>query len=69
MKILENERNIPMEALPSDIIAYVNSKYKNKKIKEISKMTDRMHVVSYQVQVDGKNLVFDSKGNYLKSVK
>ncbi len=67
--LLENERNIPMEALPSDIIAYVNSKYKNKKIKEISKMTDRMHVVSYQVQVDGKNLVFDSKGNYLKSVK
>jgi hypothetical protein len=67
--LLENKRNIPIEALPVDIVNYINSKYKNKKIKEVFKMTDRMHVVSYQVQVDGKNLVFDAKGNYLKSVK
>ena len=67
--MLENERNIPIEALPVDIVTYVNSKYKNKKIKEVSKMTDRMHIVSYQIQVGGKNLVFDAKGNYLKSVK
>lgn len=67
--LLENERNIPIEALPKDIVTYLNSKYKNKKIKEVSKLTDRMHNVSYQVQVGGKNLVFDAKGNYLKSVK
>lgn len=67
--LLENERNIPIEALPRDIITFINSKYKNKKINAVSKMTDRMHVVRYQVQVDGKNLVFDDNGNYLKSFK
>lgn len=65
--LLENERNIPIEALPRDIITFLNSKYKNKKVKAVSKMTNKTHVVTYQVQVDGKNLVFDGKGNYLKS--
>lgn len=67
--LLENEKNVAIISLPAPIAKYVADNYKGKKIKEAAKMTDNKGVVTYEAEVNGKDLIFDAKGNYLKSVK
>ncbi len=67
--LIENEKNIKIASLPAPIAKYVADNYKGKKIKEAAKMTSNKGVVTYEAEVNGMDLIFDSKGNYLKSVK
>jgi Putative beta-lactamase-inhibitor-like, PepSY-like len=67
--LLENEKNIPISKLPAAVSKYVSANYKGEKIKEAAIMTDNKGVVTYEAEVNGKDLIFDAKGNYIKSVK
>ncbi len=66
---MESEVTIKESELPATAISYVKSRYKGKKIRESAKITTAAGVVSYEAEVNGKDLLFDMTGNFLKSVK
>ena len=65
--ILETETEI--KDLPKDILAAVKAKYPNQKVLEIAKITNSKSVVTYEVEIKGKDLIFDSKGKFLEEIK
>ncbi|MBC7525271.1 MAG: PepSY-like domain-containing protein [Flavobacterium sp.] len=67
--LLESEKNIKIASLPAPVAKYVADNHKGKKITEASKIKDRKGVVTYEAEVNGMDLIFDAKGNYIKSVK
>jgi hypothetical protein len=52
--------------LPAGVAAYVKQHYKGVKITEAGKVTDAKGATMYEAEVNGKDLVFDEKGNFLK---
>jgi hypothetical protein len=67
--IIETEVEISAEELPADAKAYVVKNYPHKKIKEAAKITDARNSVSYEAEVDGRDLIFDNTGKFLKEVR
>ena len=68
-KILETEIEIKVDALPANAKAYISKNYAGQKIKEATKITDNKGVVTYEAEIKGKDLIFDSNGNFIKEVK
>ncbi len=66
---LESEMEIKTTLLPAPVLDYVKQHYKGAKIKEAAKITKTDGEVSYEAEVNGKDLLFNSKGTYIKSVK
>ncbi|MFN8438483.1 MAG: PepSY-like domain-containing protein [Cytophagales bacterium] len=66
--VLETEVEIKSNELPSVAQEYLNKNYAGKKVKEYAKITDAKGQVSYEVEVGGVDLMFDSKGNFLKQI-
>lgn len=58
---------IPVSSLPKAVITYVNEHYKGAKITEAGKVTDAQGKKWYEAEVNKKDLVFDEKGNFVKS--
>ena len=52
---------------PQAAIEYVKKNHKDVLEKEYFKMTDAKGMVTYGIKVKDKKLIFDTKGNYLKS--
>ena len=48
---------------------YVKKTYKEDEVKEASKITDANGTVTYEAEVKGKDLIFDSNGNFIKAIK
>jgi hypothetical protein len=67
--LLETETEMETTELPASISDYVKAHYKGQKIKEASKITDAAGVVTYEAEIKGMDLIFDSKGGFLKEVK
>lgn len=67
--ILETEIEIKMAELPANAKNYVSKNYAGQKIKELAKITDSKGVTTYEVEVNGKDLIFDNMGKFLKAVK
>jgi len=65
-KILETEIEIKVDALPANAKAYISKNYAGQKIKEATKITDYKGVVTYEAEIKGKDLIFDSNGNFIK---
>lgn len=63
---VEEVMAISPSALPAGIAAYVKEKYKITKIKEAGKVTDAAGTITYEAEVKGRDLVFDSNGKFLK---
>jgi hypothetical protein len=68
-KILETETEIKKDELPANAKAHVAKYYAGQKIKETAKITDNKGMVTYEVEVKGKDLIFDNSGKFLKEVK
>ena len=68
-KLLETEVEILASELPSSVMEYVKKTYKENEVKEASKITDANGTVTYEAEVKGKDLIFDSKGNFIKAIK
>ena len=67
--ILEREVEITADVLPPTVLAYVKQHYPGKKVTELAKITDAKNEVTYEVEVKGMDLIFDSKGNFMKELK
>ncbi len=67
--IMETEVPIANDALPASVKEYISKHYPSKKIKEAAKITDAKGVLTYEAEVNGKDLIFDDSGKFLKEVK
>lgn len=67
--IIETEIEISIDALPANAKTYVVKNYPGKKIKEATKITDAKDIITYEVEVNDKDLIFDNSGKFLKEVK
>ena len=65
----ESEMDIKVTDLPATVLAYVKEHYKGKTIKEGAKITKADGTVNYEAEVDGKDVIFDAAGKFLKEVK
>jgi len=64
---VEIENAISVSDLPKAVTAYVNEHYKGSKISEAARLTDAKGKQTFEAEVNGKDLVFDDKGNFVKS--
>ena len=64
--LLETEVEISESELPSKAKEYIAQKYSGIKIKEAARITDSQGNVSYEAEVNKKDLIFDSNGTFIK---
>jgi hypothetical protein len=64
--LLEKEVAIAIADLPAKVKDYVSAHYKKHSIREASKITKNDGEVNYEAFVNGKDLIFDSKGGFIK---
>ena len=57
---------IPAGQLPPGVAPYVSNHYKGAKIREAGKVTDAAGRHMYEAEINGKDLIFDEKGVFLK---
>jgi hypothetical protein len=67
--ILETEVEIGINELPEKAKDYVTLNYPGKKIKEVAKITDAQKTVTYEVEVNGMDLIFSEQGKFIKEIK
>jgi uncharacterized Zn ribbon protein len=67
--LLETETEISIKELPVSVLDYVKAHYKGQKIKEAATITDANGMVTFEAEIKGMDLIFDSKGSFLKEVK
>jgi hypothetical protein len=65
----ESEMDMAANQLPANVLSYVKTHYPGKKVKEGAKITKADGTVMYEAEVNGKDVIFDASGNYLKVVK
>lgn len=64
--ILETETTIAVSALPTSVRDYVAKHYAGKKIKEAAEIVDAKGKKTYEAEVGGKDLMFDTNGQFIK---
>ena len=65
-EFIEIVKAIPVTELPKSVIDYVHQHYNGAKITEAGKVTDAQGKLSYEVEVHGKDIIFDQNGNFVK---
>ncbi|MBS1757593.1 MAG: PepSY-like domain-containing protein [Bacteroidetes bacterium] len=65
----ESEVDIKVAELPTVVLHYVREHYKGKTIKEAAKITKADGTVNFEAEVNGKDVLFDEAGKFLKEVK
>ena len=64
--LVETEVEIKVDELPSDVKDYIAKNCKDAKIKEATKITDSKGTVTYEAEIKGKDLIFDTTGKFIK---
>ncbi len=64
---IEIVKAMPVNKLPVSIITYVKEHYKGAKITEAGKVTDAKGKITFEAEVNRKDIIFDEKGNFIKS--
>jgi hypothetical protein len=67
--VLETEIEIELNQLPKGVLEYVKANYKGQKVKEAAKITDAKGTVTFEAEVKGLDLLFDSNGKFIKETK
>lgn len=67
--ITETEVDLKIADLPATVLTYVKEHYKGKSVKEAARITKADGTVNYEAEVNGKDLLFDVNGKFLKEVK
>ncbi|MEP7375906.1 MAG: PepSY-like domain-containing protein [Chitinophagaceae bacterium] len=62
----ETEIEIKASDLPAAVLTYIKEHYKGKIIKEAAKINHTDGTVNYEAEVDGKDIIFDVAGNFIK---
>ncbi|TDE29284.1 hypothetical protein E0I61_08970 [Flavobacterium ranwuense] len=68
-KIIEMETEIQITELPKNVTDYVKKHYTGQKNVEAAKITDVNGKVTFEAEIKGKDLIFDSNGNFIKATK
>jgi hypothetical protein len=67
-KRLETETAIKLSELPVKTQEYLKKNHRNAKIEEVSKILDKNNQIIYEIEISGKEILFDSNGT-LKTLK
>jgi Tfp pilus assembly protein PilX len=67
-ELIETEIEITNKELPKNVLPYVASKYPGKKISETSKITSAQGLITFEVEIKGKDLIFDNNGFLIKEI-
>jgi hypothetical protein len=67
--IIETEMEIEISQLPTGVLDYIKTNYKGQLVKEAAKITDTKGTVSYETEIKGMELLFDSNGNFIKEIR
>ncbi len=62
----ETETAIPASALPKAASDYLAKKYAGVKLTETAKIVDASGKVTFEAEVNKKDVLFDEKGNFIK---
>ena len=65
----ESEVEIKVSLLPDAIKQYVKTHYKGMSIREGAKISKISGEVNYEAAIEGKDLIFDHKGKFIKEAK
>lgn len=65
-RIVETMMETDENAIPTNMKNYVANNYSNHKIRKAKKYTDANGHVTYETHVNGRDLVFDNNGNFLR---
>ncbi len=68
-EILETESGIAITNLPAPAVSYLKQNYAGKRIRDAAMIVDRSGATTYEAALKGMDILFDSKGNFLKEVK
>ncbi|MDE3145366.1 MAG: PepSY-like domain-containing protein [Bacteroidota bacterium] len=68
-KLKETESSISKNELPANAIPYFNQHYTNVAIKETAKITKAGGEINFEIGTKGKDILFDTAGNFIKEVK
>jgi len=68
-KLIETKVKIKESEVPKLATDYVYKNHKDPLEKEYFKTTDSKGTLTYEVKVKSKKLIFDSKGNYIKTLE
>lgn len=66
-EFIEIVKAIPVSQLPAPLIAYVKEHYKGTKITEAGRVTDAHGTITYEAEINRKDIIFDEKGTFLKT--
>ncbi len=67
--LIETEVEIPLLELHTGILEFVEINYSGQKIKEAAKITKADGTYTYEAEIRGMNLIFDSNGVFIKEVR
>jgi hypothetical protein len=68
-KFLKSEMVIKESELPAVALNYIKTNYKGKRVKESFKITGADGVVSFEAEIDDRDVIFDANGKYLREDK
>jgi hypothetical protein len=68
-KFILTETELSSKELPQSVQLYLQSHYKNAKVKGAAKIEKASGEVNYEAIVNGKELIFDANGKILKTEK
>jgi hypothetical protein len=66
---METEVEIEINQLPRGIEEYVKTNYKGQSIKGAAKITAANGTVTFEAEIKGKDLIFDSNAKFIKETK
>lgn len=67
--VLETEVTCTLADLPAAAKMYLSKNFAGKKIKEVATITNAKGVTTFEAEVNGKDLIFDKAGKFLRTVK
>jgi hypothetical protein len=67
--LIEIEVEISINTLPKEVLEYIQKNYQGQKIKEAAKITDSKGVISYEAEIKGMDLLFNTNGKFIKEIK
>ena len=67
--LIETEIEIAVNLLPSGVLDYIKTNYQGQKVKEAAKITDAKRIITYEAEIKGMDLIFDSNGKFVKEIK
>ena len=67
--LVESEVQIAVSALPASVMEYMKKNYTSDEMKGAYQITSANGTTTYEAEVIGTGLIFDSNGNFIKPVK